>query len=174
MKAITLYQPWASLMAWGIKRIETRGWSTSYTGWLAIHAAAPSTNHNRELAAAFEDPWIRFQLDVIGVTPGNWTATADGHLPMRRIVGVTRLLDCVPVERSGVVPDTVEYALGNYGPGRYAWRTKGMLRLDSGVLAMGRQGLWTPPPDVAAAMERQLGQQHLQAGGTMLPPGGLR
>ena len=40
MKALTLWQPWASLVALGHKRIETRCWSTKYRGDLAIHAAA--------------------------------------------------------------------------------------------------------------------------------------
>ncbi len=40
MKAITLWQPWASLVAIGAKTIETRSWATSYRGPLAIHAAA--------------------------------------------------------------------------------------------------------------------------------------
>lgn len=37
--ALTLWQPWASLVAWEEKRIETRSWSTSYRGPLVIHAA---------------------------------------------------------------------------------------------------------------------------------------
>lgn len=38
MKALTLHQPWASLVALGAKMIETRSWSTKYRGPLAIHA----------------------------------------------------------------------------------------------------------------------------------------
>lgn len=38
MKAITLHQPWASLVAEGVKTIETRSWSTKYRGPLVIHA----------------------------------------------------------------------------------------------------------------------------------------
>ena len=38
MKAVTIYQPWASLIAAGLKTIETRTWATSYRGPLAIHA----------------------------------------------------------------------------------------------------------------------------------------
>lgn len=38
MKAITLSQPWASLVALGVKTIETRSWGTTYRGPLAIHA----------------------------------------------------------------------------------------------------------------------------------------
>ena len=39
MKVITLTQPWATLVAIGAKRIETRSWPTRYRGPLAIHAA---------------------------------------------------------------------------------------------------------------------------------------
>jgi hypothetical protein len=39
MKALTLSQPFATLVAIGAKRIETRSWSTNYRGPLAIHAA---------------------------------------------------------------------------------------------------------------------------------------
>ncbi len=38
MKATTLWQPWAQLVALGVKTIETRSWRTSYRGPLAIHA----------------------------------------------------------------------------------------------------------------------------------------
>jgi hypothetical protein len=40
MKVLTLWQPWASLVQLGVKTIETRSWSTTYRGPLAIHAAA--------------------------------------------------------------------------------------------------------------------------------------
>lgn len=39
VRALTLWQPWASLVAVGAKTIETRGWSTDYRGPLLIHAA---------------------------------------------------------------------------------------------------------------------------------------
>lgn len=38
MKALTLHQPWASLIAARYKTIETRPWATRYRGPLAIHA----------------------------------------------------------------------------------------------------------------------------------------
>ena len=40
MKALSLRQPWASLIAEGRKTIETRTWRTRYRGPLAIHASA--------------------------------------------------------------------------------------------------------------------------------------
>lgn len=38
MKALTLIQPWATLIMLGEKQIETRSWNTKYRGKLAIHA----------------------------------------------------------------------------------------------------------------------------------------
>ena len=39
MKALSLWQPWASLIAAGVKRFETRHWETRHRGPIAIHAA---------------------------------------------------------------------------------------------------------------------------------------
>lgn len=39
MKALTIWQPWASLLVSGQKKYETRSWATSYRGPIAIHAA---------------------------------------------------------------------------------------------------------------------------------------
>jgi hypothetical protein len=39
MKALSLWQPHAQAISLGIKKYETRGWSTAYRGPLAIHAA---------------------------------------------------------------------------------------------------------------------------------------
>jgi hypothetical protein len=38
MKCISLIQPWASLVLFGEKRIETRNWSTTHRGPLLFHA----------------------------------------------------------------------------------------------------------------------------------------
>ena len=39
IKALSLWQPWASAIAVGYKHYETRSWKTDYRGWLGIHAA---------------------------------------------------------------------------------------------------------------------------------------
>ncbi|HTG26068.1 MAG TPA: ASCH domain-containing protein [Reyranella sp.] len=38
MKALSIQQPWAWLIAEGLKDIENRNWSTTYRGPIAIHA----------------------------------------------------------------------------------------------------------------------------------------
>ena len=50
MPAISLHQPWASLIAYGVKTIETRSWRppTKFIGQrIAIHGAK-STSHPRK------------------------------------------------------------------------------------------------------------------------------
>lgn len=56
MKCISLWQPWATLIAIGAKRIETRAWHTDYRGPLLIHAAK---KWGPELAKLFaSDPFF--------------------------------------------------------------------------------------------------------------------
>lgn len=38
MICLTMHQPWASLLVYGIKRAEGRGWNTDFRGRLWIHA----------------------------------------------------------------------------------------------------------------------------------------
>lgn len=36
--ALSVRQPWASLIAWGLKHVEIRSWNSNYRGRLFIHA----------------------------------------------------------------------------------------------------------------------------------------
>lgn len=38
MMCLSMHQPWASLLVYGIKRVEGRGWNTDFRGRLWIHA----------------------------------------------------------------------------------------------------------------------------------------
>src|ERR1051325_5993743 len=88
MKALTLTQPWATLIAIGAKRIETRSWSTDYHGQIAIHAAKGlgPVGGKRGLAdqctmAAFADA-----LRSGGYALGAETYLTDKPLPLGAIV----------------------------------------------------------------------------------------
>lgn len=52
--AITVLQPWASLIVQGIKTLETRNWTTPHRGPLYIHASKST----RGLAYAAQHPQI--------------------------------------------------------------------------------------------------------------------
>jgi len=55
MKAITIQQPWAEMIARGLKRVENRTWRTSHRGPLAIHAGKSMATLDRENAAEWPE-----------------------------------------------------------------------------------------------------------------------
>jgi hypothetical protein len=44
--ALSVRQPWATLIAHGLKRIEIRNWIRSHTGWVLIHASRIEDRHS--------------------------------------------------------------------------------------------------------------------------------
>jgi len=148
MKALSLYQPWASLVAIGAKRIETRSWPTNYRGPLAIHAAKNCPIEAEEIALA--EPFQR-ALREAGIN-------FDGDEPLCRvvpcgaIVAIVNLTDCrkIPVILPAALVMSDEYYFGDYTAGRYAWEMEGARKLPEPVKATGRQGLWNwePPESV--------------------------
>ncbi len=130
--AITLMQPWASLIAVGAKRIETRGWRTSYRGPLVIHAGRTWPAYAK--AFAYTSRVVRARL-------GQLEAAAPA-IPFGAIVAVGRLVDCVPTESIITDLSEEERALGNYAPGRWAWRLADVRPVTPPIPARGAMGLW--------------------------------
>jgi hypothetical protein len=150
MKALTLYQPWATLIALGVKRIETRSWSTSYRGPLAIHAGMHFPVANRRLV--LQEPF----RTILGPTmsrsclpSGKIVAVAD-LVEVVRIGEYHRVIDTQPVADGGpgvkfAVPppeESPERACGDYTPGRWAWLLANVRRLVEPIPAQGARGLW--------------------------------
>ncbi len=48
MRALTILQPWAEMIARGVKRVENRTWRTKYRGEIAIHAGKGMTGLDSE------------------------------------------------------------------------------------------------------------------------------
>ena len=133
MKAISLWQPWASAMAHGFKKIETRSWSTNYRGPLLIHAAKKVI----QLPSAY----IQAIFDVIDFQP-------DG-LPRGQILCRVDLIDCKLISIHNRPSEGMERSLGNYTPDRYMWITDN-LQVFPPFPFRGRQGLFDVPDDVMA------------------------
>ena len=134
MKAISLHQPSAHLMAIGAKRIETRGWKTDVRGWVLIHAALKWTKAQREMVADWPEEMMR------GFATG-------------AVVCAVRLVDCVEMNDLGLVTfmlneygEPHEATYGDYSPGRFAWVTDAVVRFETPVVWRGRQG-WFDVPD---------------------------
>lgn len=140
MKAITIWQPWASLLVSGRKRYETRSWATSYRGPIAIHAAKRPVRQTIDALAADR-----------GLGGSRWTtliACSCGlgelnQLPTGAIVGTAILTRCNLITEAFVAKLTpMELALGDFTLGRYAWDFHVRIAADSPVPAKGMQGLW--------------------------------
>jgi activating signal cointegrator 1 len=150
MKALTLWQPWATLIAIGAKRVETRSWATAYRGPLAIHAAVRPVRADeieREMVEALRWCWPP-------------TTAQLRSLPLGSIVATCRLVDIYRVSRSDADAiedgetirlcsariyatdiDRREAAFGNYGPGRCAWVLADVQAIEP-VSVPGARGLW--------------------------------
>ena len=148
VKALTLHQPWASLMAWGVKTIETRSWPTAYRGPLAIHAAKTIPDYAR--AAAVEIAPIARALASAGVDP-----TTLAGLPLGAVVALVDLIDCRHIDETSCEPGP-DRPFGNFASGRFGWVTRNPRVLAPPVPARGRQGLWdwAPPAELGFAEAR--------------------
>lgn len=143
MKALTLHQPWASLIALGVKTIETRSWSTKYRGPLAVHAGSRQV-HTGQFFMLARDA-VRFGQ----ITREQEAEFRALDVPLGAIVATCELVDVVPMEvcnerrthvcESGgalilhspldqpfpdgetehLIDDQRPY--GDFTPGRYAW-----------------------------------------------------
>ncbi len=155
MKAITLTQPWATLIAIGAKKIETRSWQTRYRGPLAIHAAKTFTP--QDVAWSQTDPF-KSVLASAGYTEFS-------QLPRGSIIATCNLVSiCGTYEfgwgevrepyRRRTFPTVFngtpykfdlsdqEESFGDYSIGRAAWLLADVQKLPKPVPARGALGLW--------------------------------
>lgn len=131
MRALTVRQPYAHLIATGQKRIETRSWPTHHRGALAIHAALGAWPH----------PTGGGLTDLPrGAVVAVCTLETVIRFPARR--AELRAL----VRRHSGAPREMEY--GYFGAGRYGWVLRDARPLAVPVPARGRLMLWhwEPPP----------------------------
>lgn len=112
-KALSVRQPWASLIVCGLKTVEIRTWSTTYRGQLYIHASKSQDDVAMN----------RFQLD----TP-----------PMGALLGTVELVDVQPFSRE-MWDELAEKHLDNgaFMPGLYAWHLKSARPLPEPVAYKG-------------------------------------
>jgi activating signal cointegrator 1 len=141
MKALSLWQPWATLVVVGAKRFETRSWPTTYRGPLAIHATKKRDVLERILAGdgAFlylHEILRRLRLDAIE------------KFPLGAIVGTCEVVDCTQAE--WLKPSIDEMAVGDFTAGRFGWKLEKPAPMDPPIEAAGAQGLWTWSPAAAS------------------------
>ena len=126
MRVITLQEPWASLIAANIKKIETRSWPCFEYGDLYIHAGLskikPSEHRRQELLKLIPD------------------APHYGEIFIK-----TTLSECVLITeeyaRQIEESDPLCYYCGDFTPGRYAWVLSNIERIEP-IKTRGKLGIW--------------------------------
>ncbi len=164
MKALTIWQPWASLIARGVKQYETRSWPTKYRGPIAIHAAMKnplSVSLSGDCMGVLIDEMLETRrLPLWEQMPrGAVIATAElvnvWHIvyhpgpnvdKARHIdIGAESMTEDKHDPHFGdyFVPTDKEIILGDWTPGRYAWELANVKPLPRPIPVKGKQGLWT-------------------------------
>lgn len=93
MKAITVIQPWATLLASGKKRCETRSWKTNYRGEILIHASKKDPLWG--ISQMDDAAWERALLSL-GIYDEYFNRFE--KFPVGVIVGKENLVNCVRID----------------------------------------------------------------------------
>ena len=145
VKCLSLHQPWASLLFLDrplildtsaprekCKQYETRIWAPkNVPQTIYIHASKNRTMEGEHLiqilkvdfplvAKAFDGKPLQYGVILGSVTIREIEKTADAEPHI----------------------DVLEFALGNFEKGRYAWRLENAVLLPAPIPARGRQGFW--------------------------------
>ena len=118
--AISLWQPWASFIAIGVKPYETRHWRAPprFIGQtIAIHAA------KRKPERDDIEWWRRVSGTKLDLPLGGFVCT----VTLREVLRA----EDVPFDE-----------FGDYARGRFAWRLTNPVPIQPIIPAIGRQGFW--------------------------------
>lgn len=146
MKALTLWQPYASLLVMGLKEFETRGWQTKYRGSLVIHAAkrndSDRKNDIERVVTMLREHGMDEQAEDLFELCGRSYGCA---------VGVVKLAYCKPMLDGG---SDLENAVGYFGEGRFGWKCDEPRMFDRPIPVVGKQGLWVPSQELIDAVNK--------------------
>lgn len=122
MKVITLKQPWATLVAEGLKKYEFRSWKYNYRGEILIHAGK---GIDKEAMKKFEHLNLNF--------------------PHSKIIAKVKILDCIELndEINKQIIEENELIYGHkYDRTGYAWKLDLIEKINDETTLSGKQGIW--------------------------------
>ena len=122
MKVITLKQPWATLVAEGLKKYEFRSWKFNYRGEILIHAGK---GVDKEAMKKFEHLNLNY--------------------PQANIIAKVKILDCIELNdgiNSQIIEEN-ELVYGHkYDRTGYAWKLEVVEKIEDDKVISGKQGIW--------------------------------
>ena len=122
MKALTIKQPWASLIIEGYKKYEFRSWKTNYRGKILIHSGL-------SLEKDMQERFKNYNLDY----------------KLGYITGEAEIVDCILVDEKFNEElrniDSIVYGRSNHVE-NYAWKLENIKKYDNPIPCKGKLGLW--------------------------------
>jgi hypothetical protein len=107
MKAITIKNPWAHLIAAGIKDVENRTWPTKFRGPVLIHAAKVDALPAKEFSTLIGEKCFD------SLSPEQFAELIHKHTTRSAIIGKVDIVGCIETSQS-------IWAM----PGHYHWQLK--------------------------------------------------
>ena len=122
MKALTIKEPWATLIIDGYKKYEFRSWKTKYRGKILIHAGM---SLEKDMLKKFENYNLEFSKG--------------------QIIGEANLTDCILVDEKFnqelLKIDPIVYGNSNHVM-KYAWKLENIKKYNEPISVKGKLGLW--------------------------------
>lgn len=122
MKVITLKQPWATLVAEGLKKYEFRSWKFNYRGEILIHAGK---GIDKDAMKKFEHLNLNY--------------------PHSKIIAKVKILDCIElndeINKQIIEENELVYGHKYYRTG-YAWKLELIEKINDETEVSGKQGIW--------------------------------
>lgn len=101
MKALSIKQPWASLIVHGIKDIENRSWRTKFRGRIYIHASAIQVK-TKNISFPTNDVWLnKVPIEIRRKAFWNENLTS-------AIIGEVDIIDCT-INHHSIWAEQMEY-----------------------------------------------------------------
>lgn len=121
MKVITLKQPWATLVAEGIKKYEFRSWRYNYRGEILIHSGA---GVDKEAMKKVESLCLEY--------------------PQKKIIAKVTIEDCLELndKLNKKICDSNPMVYGNKKRTGFAWKLNNVKKVNINKTINGKQGIW--------------------------------
>ncbi len=140
MKALSIKQPWASLIAHGIKDIENRTWKTKFRGRIYVHASGKPANEPNQI-----------------FTDNQWKSSEEkrhdffvfhSYSELSQIIGEVDIVDCVINHESIWAEKTEGVTVGNKFFHKdkpiYNWVLANPVLYDKPIPCKGKLSFWEP------------------------------
>jgi predicted transcriptional regulator len=157
MKALSIKQPWASLIAHGIKNIENRTWKTKFRGRIYIHASSIRVKSDILENYISEEMYLDYAKKLRDKGVKERTADFLYSQPLSAIIGEVDIVDCVinhpsiwAEKTEGVTDSNTDEFIPKINPKpMYNWVLANAFLYENPILNVkGKLSFWQPDIDI--------------------------